>query len=67
MFKNEFRLQPCGIYIGNDMIRFAIYRGHPTALCKNGLDKSKWIELIQIKNNGNEKWRNGEKMNLRDD
>lgn len=49
------------------MIRFAVYRGHPTALCKNGLDKSKWIELIQIKNNGNEKWRNGEKMNLRDD
>lgn len=49
------------------MIRFAIYRGHPTALYKNGLEKSKWIELIQIKNNGNEKWRNGEKMNLRDD
>lgn len=32
-----------------------------------GRQISKWIELIQIKNNGNEKWRNGEKMNWRDD
>lgn len=32
-----------------------------------GRQISKWVELIQIKNNGNEKWRNGEKVKLRDD